>query len=505
METFVLDGKRWTREFLWEELTGSDDVNAAAKLRAKETDNSYGILLSHEDKHVVGLSKKAPKYPSAAIALALANQKELENSTLSSDNPNWIVLEEVDAEHYWIVVISNGLPQSQYDTILPINEIKTKVEELLVNETYKVYSKSQEINDIYRARLNVIQKGLSELTEDLDFKSKEVNSNFKAKKLGGLSNAVTYSLLGLIVLAVAGYFTMDFLEGQSLQEKLAIIEKQKRQIEQQEQREYEQAMEQYRINSELARVKAVDNVLDRLSGVPKTILNAWYYTVGNMNIGTHGWDLKKIECYYNPLTQVEIDKFGCDFLFNRSGLGTNRMLLQDYPDAKIVSNQGVVRQPLALYPKFVSKQNEIFLKQLPDAKLWGYDMISQLQLVKIAEIDFQMSNSKDITYQLPEKPLTPQEKKEGKKPLPPEVKSLGVADGTVDISSDSFDLVKELADNINFYAVSPTKLEIEVGGLGQLKWKAKFDYFIKTDEGLIGNTGSSGLSSSVTQSVSGNN
>lgn len=65
-----------------------------------------------------------------------------------------------------------------------------------------------------------------------------------------------------------------------------------------------------------------------------------------MRMGTHGWDLKKVECYFTRDQQAP--KFACDYLFSKGGLASNRMLLQDYPTAKIVGNDAVVTEDISI-------------------------------------------------------------------------------------------------------------------------------------------------------------
>lgn len=473
MQIIEIKNKKWTVGLEWEILPGESSFKEEAKEIADKTASNFGILTEYEGQFSIGLSKKVnPKNPSANLYLALANQQKRIIETTGNYYPDWIVVEEVGDEKYWMAIIKNGIPTPQSDAILDITTIKDRIIDLLVNDTFTIYSPCVEIKALFDTQKQIEELGLNELTS-------EISTKIKFLKLRGIPDSVIKAGIGIAVLLCLIYAGYTVMEGRDLAEKQRIF------LDSQE-AEQKAQQEKYRQDIAVWEKQKVQNELDAKNKIklamkldPAGIVSAWYELVGNIETGTHGWSLGKIECYVED--KVEKPEATCDILFNRTGLSTNRMFLQDYPTATLKGDQALVKRKVVIQDKFIATNTDNIISSLYTAKNWGFDMISQLQLLKIVNIDHEVKPSVSITYVLPPKPLSPEDLKGGKKMQVEEQKSIGYAMGQIIIKNDNFELMKEVVDNVDFKGVSIRKATFDPKGLGEINWTIQLDYYVKED------------------------
>ena len=148
--------------------------------------------------------------------------------------------------------------------------------------------------------------------------------------------------------------------------------------------------------------------------------------------------------------------------------------------------------------KDISPNSDTLVAGLYTAKNWGFDMISQLQLLKIVNIEHEIKPSASITYIVPAKTMSPEEQKSGQKMHIEEQKSIGYAMGQIIIKNDNFELMKEVVDNVDFKGVSVRKATFEPRALGEVNWNVQLDYYVKEDNsGGIAGSDSSNLSNNA--------
>lgn len=498
MQITEFKGKKWAIGLDWETLPGDASIKQEAKEVAEKTNCNFGILIDYDAQYAIGLSQKLPKEPSAALYLALANQEVRNNQSPDEEHKDWVVIEEVGDEKYWMAIIRNGLPYPQSDTVDDLTTIRTKCMDLIQGvDTYNFYSPCGEIITLFDGIKYVESKGLNELTVDIKTKK-------KFEKLRGIPNSVIYAGIGLIATVVILMGVSSLWEGHTLREKAENFKRQQEEQERQAQQLYQNELKAYNAGIQKGKADLVNSVVLGLQGTPRSILSAWYDKVGSQETGTHGWDLKKIECYFNPQAVAPAYPLGCDFQYQRNGLSTNRMLLQDYPTAIISGNDAVVKEQIDIANAHLQPVSTDILNTLPNARSLGLDMVSQLQLMKIVDIDYETKDSTDITFTSGPKPLSPEDKKQGKTAGAAETIDIGVAKGQLIIKNNNFELLKELADNIDFKAVGVKKATFVVKQLGEMDWQVDMDYYIKTTNGGLVGASSSGLSNTsvpVTPSI----
>ena len=493
MQITQLKGKKWAIGLDWEILAGDLSIKEEAKDVSEKTNCNYGLLIDYDGQFSLGLSPKASKEPSAALYLALANQEV--RATDGMDNyPDWIVVEEVGDDKYWMGVIKNGLPAPQFDAVFDITTVKEKFGELIVNDTYKFFSPCGEIISLFDGLKYVDPKSLNDLTAS-------IKTKIKYDKLRGIPNSVVYTGIGIIVAAGILMGGLSLMDGHNLKQKAMAIKQKQENQKQLEEDKYKADIKDYDIQMARLQKQATEGVLLDLAGDPNKILDVWYNAVSSHELGTHGWNIGDIECYYNPKLPGAInpqmsEELACDYQFLRNGLTTNRMLVQDYPDARISGNSALLTKILKADRDALKVPNESLLKTLPNAKDWGFDMISQLQLLKIVNIDYDLKASSDVTFKGLPKPLTPQEKAEGKAAVPGSLVSIGLSKGEIKVKSRNLELLKEIANNVDFQAVGVKKIAMKVGNLGEISWDLTLNYYVKSDAGGIVAANSTGLSSS---------
>lgn len=488
MQTIEFKNKKWVIDLDWEILPGDSTVKQESKDVAAKTACSYGLIVEYDGQFAIGLAKKNSKVPSAAFYLALANQEARLESGDSDPYPDWIVIEEMGDDKYWMSVITRGIPSPQYDKVLDITTVKEKITELLINDTYHIFSPCGEIKSIFEGIKFIEDKNLNELTE-------AVYSKTKFTKLRGIPNNVAYGAVALLVV-MGVYFAVDgFLDSYAMKQRAAEAQKRQQDEEKMAEAQYQEKVKIYNKQIEDLKHKEEEQIIMGLAGTPSKMLNAWYEAIGGIESGTHGWKMNKIDCEFVPGVTPQPNSSSCSIKFARTGLTTNRMLLQDYPDAEISGDLATVTRKVIVDESIFEKPDHKVLDGLPSAKNWGFDMLSQLQLLKIANIDFEIKKTTDITFIPPVKPVNPKSmvasggKAEAVVPV-----SIGLGSGELVIKSDNFDLLREVADNVDFKAVGVKKISFTLGELGSIKWDATLSYYVNTVNGVIDASNSSLLS-----------
>lgn len=493
MQTVDFKGKKWVIGLDWEVLPGNKTIKAESKDVAVSEKKAYGVLITQgmsENQHsgqggkfvAIGLANKPSKYPSAALSLALANDAESNSASEFDYKTDWIVIEELPNDRYWMVGISKSVPLPQTDVVLDRTSLIEKINNLLINDVFKIFTTSAEIREVYEGQKEIINKGINELTADIHTKT-------KFKKLTGIPQNVM--IAGAVVVAV----TVGFLGFQTYSES-ALAQKQRAEVaaraaqeEAEKQKLYEEQMRQYELAYKEAKDTAIQNVVNGLAGDPNKLLNAFYQVVGDLDLGSSGWKINNINCQFNHILE---QKANCTLNFKRTGLTTNRMLLQDYPDAVINGDDASVVRNLIAPDDTFKKQTINALNELPTAKTWGFDMISQLQLLKIVKVDHIVSASNEIFFTPPVKPLSEQEKAAFLVPETPTPVSIGVSSGTIELTSKNFVILREVADNIDFKSVGVTNVDFTMDR-NELSWKVLMNYYVKNGDGVIGASDSSNL------------
>lgn len=498
MQILEIKGKKWVIGLEWEILPGDGSINEEAKEIAQKTNSKYGILLDYDNTYAIGLTNKTDKNPLAAVCVAEANKAGMDSNR---EYPDWVVLEEVGEDRYWMCVIKSGIPAPQYDAVFSLTEIKEKITELLINDTFKIFTNSNELVSVFEGIKEINRMGLNEITEGF-------NPKIQYKKYLGIPTWV-FITTGSIMLLVGGlYGVSQLIEGASLKEKAQFLEKQAKEEERLKEERYRLALEKFETDKKNALDDSVNRVVAGLSGNPSKILEAFYKNIGQVPTGTHGWKLVNIECYFDLVKPMEVavkvaskqkskipeelksqnfPRLSCDYMYKREGINTARMFLQDYPSAKLNGDYAVVNSKVDIDPIYIARASDSILEELPNARQFGFDLQSQLQLLKIANIDHEITSSSELTYTIPGEPIKPTKGDTNIRLSPTRVESLGYSMGEIAIKGSGLDFIKELADNVDFSGTGLRSVAFDVSNGGaNLLWEAKINYYIKSNGGFVG-------------------
>jgi hypothetical protein len=508
MQILDINGKKWMIGVEWEILPGDSTIKSESKEVAEKTNSKYGLVLDYDSTYAIGLTKKEFKEPSLALYLALANQNMRENGG-GGDYPDWIALEEAGEDKYWMGVIKSGIPAPQFDAVLSITEVKDRITELLINDTYTVYTSANEIISIFDGIKHIEKRSVNDLTSD-------IKTKIKFQKLLGIPTPVIYGGVIFVAICIVAYGSLQFIDGRNAAEKVQNLAQKQEREKKAKQDKFNSDMKIYHEKKKNIEEEQYEKLVQDLSGNPSKILKAFYDNVGNSSVGTHGWSLTTIDCYYdvipedntppvapiapasapvditqpankaNEVIAEVVPKLACDYLYKRNNLSTTRMLLEDFPNAKLNGDNAIVTKQVEIDPTYVKKADRSILETLSLAKDWGFNVQSQLQLLTIASISHDIKSSAEMTYKIPGKPLNLAEEASGRRPNAEETIKLGVGKGELSISSKNFDWIKELADNVDFSGTGIKKVVFTMENNGGIAWVAHFNYYIKTKDGNIG-------------------
>lgn len=486
MQIVDFHGKKWAVDLEWEILDTSESTSLkAAKDSAKKNNSTYGIIIENDESTALGLAKKKSKVPSAALYLALANHAHLAET--NDPDRDWIVVEELPDDKYWMCVIKEGVPTPDSDKILDITTVKNNILSFLEVDTYHIYSTSGDLRTLFEDIKLIEPRSINDLTQN-------VTTKIKYQKLRGLPTGLLYGAVGLAALLVVGMIADAMFEQYTMRKNAENALKAQQEEREKRQAEYQAKLNVYKQEVEKMKQQARDNVLQGLAAKPERVLFAWYEAIGGFSPGTNGWNFSDVTCTATPLLP---EKSSCVLNFTRTGLTTNRMLLEDFPDANIAGDKASVKRAVLADKSMFNKPNESVLKNLPTSKTWGFDMVSQLQLLKVVGVNYEIKPSEEIMITPPMKPLSPEESDQGKKPVQPAPEPIGLAQGVITITSDNFDILKEISDNVNFIATGVQKADFKMGNLGSVVWTVTLNYYIRTNDGAMTGSNSNNLSDSA--------
>ncbi len=483
MQVLEIKGKKWLTCVDWEILPGDNPVKIESKEVANKTNNNYGIICEYDDVSSIGLMSKNAKEPSIALYFSLANQHFREHTSGVDQFPDWIAVEEIEDEKYLFLVSKSGVPAPQFDNILDITSVKEKLSELLLNDTFTVFTNSGEIINIFEGLKFIENKSLSSIVESVDTK-------IRPEKLRGIPMIVIYICIGVMVFISLIFGILQFMEGRDLKEKALYYQRQKEAEVQRKKEEYQQNIKKYFDDSKKNKDAVVNKVIEGTAGNKNEVIKKIYDFVSNYPVGTHGWNMKKIDCYFD----IEQKLIFCDFLYTRTGLTTNKMLLEDFPHAILNGNEAVVKEKIHIENHILLGKNLTSMQQVPSVRDWGGDIISSLQLLKLVGVEHEIKESKELTYSLPGKPLSPEETAAGNPPNSEKVESLGVGVGSLIIKSNILEFLDGVVEQVNVEKLGFDKIIFDIRDFGQIAWELKLNYFVNTQETVVKSSNSETVS-----------
>jgi hypothetical protein len=474
MQTININGKKWVVELDWEILPGDNSLREELKEVALKTHTDYGIVVESDEQYSVGLSTKSSKDPSAALYLALANQYDRENLTADSYGAllDWVVIESVGNDKFWMSVIKKGLPSPQFDKIFDITTVKDKITELLINDSYRIFSTSPEIVSIFGEFKNIENIGLNELV-------KNVKTKIKLKKLTGLPLPVIYAGLGVIGAILVLYGVYYVFDSYNMKKHFIEMQNKQKETELRQKAEYEHKLLEYNKKVKETYDNAKTEIVKKITFPQSVVLLSWDSFINSLKVNNNGWNITSVTCIYSGVDGV------CEVRFVKDHFATNKMLLELFPDVVFDHSGATLRVKLNFDLPVEAQQPQAIDSVVGSPKDWNNGFISKMQSFNFVDINYAVKSAKKINLILPMKPTGP-----GASPAPqnkPGVASkvddgFNYYTGELIVHSNKFYMFEEFIRSTSYDGIAIKGANFKVSSDGDVAWELIFDYFWNSND-----------------------
>lgn len=500
-ETEVIAGLEWSAIRSPASSGGAaiSEKKALTSFLSSNKGSSRGVVVSVNDYTVVGRPEKKEKVPSkvpsAAVLFALANQKENSSSAYTEDmtegtgeEHNWIIVEQIEGEVegfedvdeplFWLGMARNGLPVPGADLIVTRSQAIDELNEMLAASSgTTVFTTDRHIRYHVVGHVSVIDKSFDDIVRGAGVDHAKAHV-----KLFSIAGHVAVAVVVITVLGLGSYFGWEAWSSAKQEERARQLAarnaaEQKRQIAE----ETEKYEAEVRKAIEDGLRSGMNEVTDALAASsPYEMLDAWRQIVYNIDLYQSTWELSGVSCAVDNYEPV------CTVSLRRGNLGTNRLLLEERPDAIIEGDN-------AMYVLRGSpvQTREIELPYLVSSNAFSRGLISDLQMLRMTGISHTAAASKEITksVKLPEpSPLIPMPNipsGPGGAAASPSTSiniQLGIAKGEISITGNNLYQISGVGRYLDLPNTRATGLEISMpqGGSDTTRWTLNLDYMVRT-------------------------
>ena len=422
------------------------------------------VALAHQNEQLVRRkSETASRKKGKKVADEVSQPADTLSSGTGDGNQDWMVIQKLSENEYWFLLVRDGVPMPTTDIVIPYDGVVQLMAEALTHPVV-LFSNDQDIIDQ--------AQGLAYRVEKKDFSEIVAGvrpGRAQIKALKGIPASVILSLI-MVVLTLSlwwGYSAWQAHEARKAaqQKAQAAAAAQAAQL-RKDQEAYDGAVRQ-------AVLSALKSGMDKVNAnlvapsVPD-VIGGWLELVHQTSINHAGWEVSGFECAYAE------DRPECTVSLKRGTYGVNRLLLEDHPDAVLEGDQATYKIVAAESP---SRQTSI--AELPHAKDFTANFISELQFLHLASVTYTLSESKEMTesVKLPEPPASMF--KPGATPPAVGPVQLGVATGELSLTGNSLWQLDGLAyllsgSNLSAQGLSLAATRAETGA-----WTLKVAYTIR--------------------------
>ena len=484
MERIQIGGQEVLVGLDWDHLDGGVSERRALT-NVLNSDNHkgqrLGVIVRGPEDGSVGLApanaKLPGKIPSAAAWLARAAQVRMhsgsgdsEVATTDAASWNWVVIEKIDDDLFWMVAIYKGVPVPTTDILGSYEVVIAQGQQFQGMGDFTVHSTDPHIRDSLSIGGPVHPSGFAALVENMDETSIK-QADLWLKQVKGLrlplflGAMVTLLLLGGLIVGLHIH-SVHLAEMAAAKRAAAAAANQ---------REITQARTKYEADVQLAVYKAleegkkqVDQAL--VSPPPSLIIDQWTKLVGAVNLDQSTWQLSKVHCIGGKVPTCEVS-------LTRGDMGVNRLLLADHPDAQIDGDKAsytMAGATLANRPADWSR--------LADARSFMVDLLSDLQLLRNAAITYHQEPSKEVVHTVDMPKTTSEKFKPGstEKVGPAPVVQMGVATGKLGLGSSQLWQLIGLGEFLDHDGIILHDLDVSMDATGVSNWKINADYLIRS-------------------------
>ena len=441
----------------------------------------FGVVVNGPDERMIGLapaSAKLPsKIPSAAAWLAKSAQirmhsggSDSEAVTTDAQSWNWVVIEPISEDLYWMVAIYKGVPLATTDVMGSFESVVLQAQQFQETGEFTVHSPDENIRRTLSFHGSVSPQGFKDLIRRVESGDVKL-SELYLRQITGLRMPLFLAALGALVTVILIVLGMHWHQ-QRLQAEREAANRARglanAQKAAQAASEYEKKVRQAVYAALEAGKKDVNHTL--VSPAPSLIVQQWVKLLGQVNLDQSTWNLRKIHCVAGTLPSciVEIDR-GAD--------GVTRILLQEHPDVQLDGDKGSYQLS---GDKLGDRKAD--WNRLADARSFMVDLISDLQLLRNAGIEYHQDASKEIikTVTMPTPLVAKFKPGSTDKVGPPPVVQMGIATGQMCLGGARLWQLAGLGEFLDHDGLILKDMDVSVGPEGITSWRMNATYLIRS-------------------------
>lgn len=442
----------------------------------RSTDNSGSSTITVG--FVPATEKIRPKLPAAAAMLALASQARrlsgpLDSglSTTESTTWNWLVIEKINDDMYWLAGIMQGAPLPTSDFVGPFDQVVEVANEFLRSgeNDFIVHSTDVEVrNALALVAESVSDQGFVSLVDHTE--GLRVQDTVP-KQLAGLRLPVLLLSMGMLVLIVGTVGFIHWRNQRALEEaraRQAAASAAAAMQEAKAREDYQQQVQQAVKDALNKGKKGIDAAL--ASPSPVVLIQAWVDTVTQLDADQAGWSLVSADCAAGPQTL-------CHITLSRGGAGINRLLLEAHPDAVIEGDK-------ASYdlrgPEVTDRAPN--WNHLDDARTTLIGLVSDLQLLRNGGLEYHQEATREIVQPVTMPPMTMDKFRPGstEKAGPPPSVQMGVASGALGVGGHALWQLAGVGEFLDHAGVTLQSVAFTMSGGSIADWRLTGTYYVRS-------------------------
>lgn len=483
MRRITLGGHETLIELDWDTLDPSkgERQGIARMLKSQQHKGCrFAVVMRSSEETALGFvpadEKMRPRLPSAAAILAKASQQQMlsggtDSSLNTTQEPawNWIVIEPLEGDLFWMVAILKGAPVPSTDVTGPRETIIELAREFQHQSDLVVHTTHDDIRHELQMTGRVSEQGFAQLAESV---INEKHSDTVPKQIGGLRLPLFLAVLaaaaivgGLMVFS--HWHALHIKELERLRAQALTLANRRAHIE--SERKYEDAVRQA-VNQALKDGQAkIDKAM--ATPAPGFVAAEWASIVNRVDLDQASWSLTGIDCRATAQKQV------CQVSLARNGLGIDRLLLQRHPDATIQGDAASFVLTLDSPPA-----REASMATLPTSQDMTMGVTSDLQLLQRAGLSYQEGASKEITQTvtMPPAPATNFKPGSPQNAAPAPVIRMGVATGTLSASGKGLWQMQGFAHYVDRTNISIEQLSVKLADGAVSGWSVNGTYYVRS-------------------------
>lgn len=502
-DTEVVAGLEWSaiRSPSSSGAAAISEKKALASFLSSNKGSSRGVVVSVNDYTVVGRPeqkvKVKTKAPSAAAMFAMAQEKETSGAAPSTtgvtetegtgEDHNWIIAEQIigpvegfenpSEPLFWLGIARNGLPLPGADIIVPRSKAIEEITEMLAASSgATVFTVDRDIRYHVVGHVMVVEKKFEDVVRGAG-----IDQNKAQVKMFSMAAPIAIGVVGVTVLVLGGYFGWEAWSNARAQE---LARQQAAQSAAEQARQASEETKKYTSDVRAALENGLRSGMTEISDAmaaasPYEMIEAWRDIIYNMELYQHTWNLKGVNC------GVEGDEPFCVVSLARDNMGTDRVLLEERPDAIIEGDNA----QYTLRGKPVAPRS-IELPYLVSRNAFSRGLISDLQILRMSGISHTAEASKEVTktVSLPEPSsmvaiptVVSQETGEEVSGATTSVDiQLGVAKGEISIQGDQIYQISGIARYVDQPNIRANSLEVTFSDDTDGRWSLNLDYVVRT-------------------------